>query len=144
MKRSIERTQVTSQPHLLWNAFVDLLAVEEYSSLSPLQRQAQLVFWYDSEVQNGGHGQYLENRGTERLDDTVRALEAFGLRCQAELLSRVGAVLSERGHRADWSSVVDEGFAEALDGAFHECVPSVAEALDRHLAVHRAEYVELV
>jgi hypothetical protein len=42
--------------------------------LSAEQRPAHLVFWYESEVQNGGHFQYFENRGTEHLAATIEAL----------------------------------------------------------------------
>jgi len=48
----------------VWNAFVDVLAMEEYADLDPVQRIPHLCFWYDSELQNGGHFQYFENRNT--------------------------------------------------------------------------------
>jgi hypothetical protein len=122
MKRTIERARLQQEPHLVWNAFIDLLAISEYGDLSLIQRKAHLVFWYDSEVQNGGHGQYFENRGVSRLGETVAALRNLGLECQAETLP--------------------DSFIDELDAAFHGCTPTVTEALEQHLARHTTEYVE--
>ena len=60
MKGTVEAGAAGREPHLIWNAFIDLIAIEDYGDLSPIQRKAHLVFWYESEVQNGGHGQYFE------------------------------------------------------------------------------------
>lgn len=67
MRRRLEASAITREPHLVWNAFVDLLAMEEYSAMSDLQKRACLAFWYDAEVQNGGHHQVFENGSTEAL-----------------------------------------------------------------------------
>lgn len=140
MKRTVERARLHQEPHLVWNAFIDLLAVSEYGALSRIQRKAHLVFWYDSEVQNGGHSQYFENRGVSRLGETVAALRDFGLECQAEVLSRAAAALTD--DRADWADTLSDGFVDELDAAFHDCTPTATEALKRHLARHTTEYVE--
>lgn len=65
--RSLTKQEVEAEPFRVWNAYVDLLAMEKYGALSREQRPAFLVFWYESEVQNGGHFQYFENRGTEHF-----------------------------------------------------------------------------
>lgn len=138
MRRSIEHSRAQQEPHLVWNAFVDILAMEDYADLTPNQRMAHLVFWYDSEVQNGGHGQYFENRGSERLAETVRALTELGLPAQAKVLSRAVGALTPG---MDWTELED-GFTEELDDAYNQCTPTVTEALTQHLTKHRAEYVE--
>jgi hypothetical protein len=142
MKRVVERQRLKQEPHLVWNAFVDLLAMEEYDDLSSVQRKAHLVFWYDSEVQNGGHGQYLENRGVNRLAETVAALRDLGLTCQALLLSRAVEALADAEPGADWADALDDSLIDELDAAFHRCTPTVTEALEQHLARHADEYVE--
>lgn len=142
MKRSVERAQVQREPHLLWNAFIDLIAIEDYAVLSPLQRKAHLVFWYDSEVQNGGHAQYFENRGTQLLVETMAALTDLGLSCHANALSRAAAALPAMPPQSDWEEIVEEGFIEELDEAFGACRPTIQQALEQHLAAHHDEYVE--
>jgi hypothetical protein len=47
------------------------------------------------------------------------------------------------GPGADWADVLEDGFVEELDEAFHRCKPSVHEAMERRLARHVTEYVEL-
>ena len=142
MKRFVERARVQQAPYLLWNAFIDLLAKEDYQNLSPLQRKAHLVFWYDSEVQNGGHGQYFDNRGVNRLAETIDALTEFGLSCQARLLSAAATALSQVGRNADWAQVLEDSFIDHLDSTFYACKPTITEALEEHLRKYCAEYVE--
>jgi len=142
MRRTVERARLRLEQHLVWNAFIDLLAMEDYGALSVIQRKAHLAFWYDSEVQNGGHGQYFENRGVSRLSETTAALRDLGLECQAEVLSRASAALSTTEPGADWADTLPDSFIDELDAAFHRCTPTVTEALEQHLARHIAEYVE--
>ncbi|SRR6266542_1008503 len=98
MRRTVDRQAATADPNLIWNAFVDLVAMEEYASLSDVQRQGHLVFWYESEVQNGGHLQFFVNRGTDLLEETLASLDATGLRCQVAVLRRAadGWLMAER------------------------------------------------
>ena len=63
----------------IWNAFVNLLSLSDPDELSVVQRQAQLVFWYESEVQNGGYLQYFLNRGTVEAMDAIAALHILAL-----------------------------------------------------------------
>jgi hypothetical protein len=58
VRRRLSRELVARQPYERWNAFIDLVATEDATRLTATQRAAQLAFWYDSEVQNGGHLQY--------------------------------------------------------------------------------------
>lgn len=141
MRRVVERRDLEKEPHLIWNAFIDILAMESYADLSPIQRHAHLVFQYDSEVQNGGHGQYFENCGLDRLDETLAALAALGLPCQANLLSRTTAILSTREPGQEWDDVLDSSLIKELDDAYYRCEPTATKALERHLADHLVEYV---
>src|SRR5258707_8156371 len=88
--RTLTKQQADAEPFRVWNAYVRLLAGERYEDLSPEQRPAHLVFWYESEVQNGGHPQYFENRGTEHLSATIEALRALGGVCQQQVLLEAG------------------------------------------------------
>jgi hypothetical protein len=135
MRRHVVAADAQAQPFLVWNAFIDLLACEEYAALDPFQRPAHLAFWYESEVQNGGHDQYFGNQGTERVGETVAALRGLGLADQAYLLEQAHAAL-EKPDRI-------QKLAEA-DAAFDACKRSVVEALRAHLAEATGLYVELV
>lgn len=141
-RRKVNAAAANAQPHLVWNAFVDLLAMEHYEDLTPLQRQAHLAFWYESEVQNGGHGQYFENRGTEHLGATCKALMELGLEDHAALLGRALKVVAAQPPGTAWERLFHDGAIEELDKDFHKCQPTIIQALERHLAAHTDAYVE--
>ena len=131
MRRQVRSSDATSRPELVWNAFVDLLAAEDYGDLAPAQRAAHLVFWYESEVQNGGHGQFFANQGRARIRETMAALRALGLGCHAQVLERATTL----GEYADLAE---------CDAAFHACEPTIVQALESHLAASAGLYVEVV
>jgi hypothetical protein len=116
--------------------------MEDYETLSALQRTAHLAFWYESEVENGGHGQYLENRGVDRLGETIQALEALGLPCHAGLVAQIRQALPQNGEAVEWEEALSEDFLADLDEGFAACAPTITEGLQRHLEAHRAEYIE--
>lgn len=151
-RREPKRVLVTEdalkeRPCAIWNAFIDIIAVSFPEELSPLQREAQLVFRYESEVQNGGHLQFFTNGSGEEFEETVRGLNALGALAQARVLERA----IER-----WTSVAPRPPANLeeysamertrefldLDDAFSDCPLSLTAVLERHLAEHEAEYVE--
>jgi len=142
VRRVVHAAAADAEPYLIWNAFVDLLAMENYKDLTPLQRKAHLIFWYESEVQNGGHGQYFENRGMDRLAETCEALTEFGLPDHSAVLSQAIAAMAARPPGTPWEILFQAGEPEEFDDAFNKCRPTIMEALERHLADHSAEYVE--
>jgi hypothetical protein len=95
IRRIVSQRELDKEPFQLWNAFVNLLATEAYSDLTIEQRPAHLVFWYESEVQNGGHLQYFENQTIEkclRIDETIAALGKLGANCQLAVLRDASCV----------------------------------------------------
>ena len=143
MRRRIDAGSAAREPHKVWNAFVDLIATEDFSELSSLQRKAHLVFWYESEVQNGGHGQYFENMGTERLNETIEALRDLGLQGQATVLRRAQESLAAAPEPAEWANALPDDLLVQLDDAFHRCAPDVPTALETHLRAYQADYIEI-
>jgi len=142
------RKEVEAEPYWIWNAFVDLIATERYEELTPEQRPAHLAFWYDAEVQNGGHLQYFENRGVERLDETIHALDALGAPCHAKVLHEVGKAWQwrARGKLTSAAKFVERarlGEFDVFDARFHACEPSVEACLERHLELHRKYFVTI-
>ena len=94
--RKLSNAILEQKPYEAWNAFVDLLAEESYQDLNDVQRVAHLCFWYDSEVQNGGHLQYFENRGITLLDETLSALLLLGAECQHAVLEKVAGLFNSK------------------------------------------------
>ena len=147
-RRVLREAEIREQPHSEWNAFVDVLAMSPLEELDAQQVPAHLVFWYESEVQNGGHFQYFENRGLADVDETIQSLRLLGAASHAEVLTRALRTASGR----EWGAIssADDFVAEALeselgtsDSDFHECAPPLQEILEAHLREHRDWYIEV-
>jgi len=146
--RSLTKQEVEAEPFRVWNAFVDVLAMEDFERLSPEQRPAHLVFWYESEVQNGGHFQYFENRGTEHLAATIEALGLLGAACQQRVLREAGELWLSRSRprvqtAEEFCDEALEGEFESFDSRFHDCSPSLQECLEEYLERHQALFVSV-
>ncbi|HXB59401.1 MAG TPA: DUF4375 domain-containing protein [Candidatus Acidoferrales bacterium] len=146
--RSLTKQQVAAEPFSVWNAFVDLLAREGYQRLSPEQRPAHLVFFYDSEVQNGGHLQFFHNRGTEYLEETIEALGLLGAALHQQILREADKLWLNRSRPGiqtlqEFSETAMEGEFDALDSRFYKSVPTLTEQLEAYLASHQELFVRV-
>jgi Domain of unknown function (DUF4375) len=129
-----------------WNAFVHLLATTDYGNLTALQRSAHLVFWYESEVQNGGHLQFFTNQPYERAKETILSLNVLGAPDHAQVLEQALARWSVAARLppadfVEYSAVALEMEFEDLDRAFHDCRVPLTNALERHFAEHEEGYI---
>jgi Domain of unknown function (DUF4375) len=143
--RRITQQQRRKDPHAAWNEFVNLLAMSDYADLTPKQRLAHLVFWYESEVQNGGHLQYFENQGVDRVKEVIDALKRLHADCQAKVLSRAAKQYARRPRPPiesvqEYVDVALEAEFDEFDQAFHKCEPSLVDALKAYLAENRSDF----
>ena len=146
MLTKLTKRDVEEKPYCVWNSFVELLASRSYNELSQDQRPAHLVFWYESEVQNGGHLQYFENRGVEYLEATVEALGILGAPCQKQVLREAGALFLSIPRKRirtveEYVSTAQADEFGLLDRRFGECSPSLQQCLERHLGEHQDKFV---
>jgi hypothetical protein len=144
--RKLSHRDFDADPYCVWNAFVDLLAMEDYQDLTPEQRVAHLVFWYESEVQNGGPLQFFENRGTEHLGETIEALGLLGAACQQRVLREACAVWFSRVRSRietveEFCEAAIEGEFAALDSRFGECDPPLQKKLEEFLSQRQSSFV---
>lgn len=132
--RKLSREALEGKPYEAWNAFINLLAKEKYEDLDEVQRIAYLCFWYDSEVQNGGHFQYFENRGTVFLDETLASLAVLGAACQRSILEAAGRLISITPNAQietvdDYVAAAREAQFAASDSAYFACQPAIQNLL---------------
>ena len=144
--RKVTREQVRKEPHIIWNQFVDLLAMSDYDQLTPKQRAAQLVFWYYNEVENGGHLQYFENRGPEHAALTIKALKILGAERHARVLVRALARFNSKKRSRiksveEYVETAQEVEFASFDQKYAECQPELDDVLKRFLAKHQAYFV---
>ena len=142
----VARGLVASRPHEVWNAFVSVLSDDPRGMSSLEQRAAALVFRYESEVQNGGHLQYLSNRGVAEAREAVAALDQVGAPQHAELLKDVLASLpaelsQERILVEEYVSIALEDPYGDHDRASYEMEPLDA-ILKRYLAANLDAFIE--
>jgi hypothetical protein len=110
---------------------------------------AHLAFWYDSEVQNGGHLQYFENQGTARVGEVVGALRRLGADCQADILLRAKAQHGMEP-RPPISSVEEyveialKGEYASLDSEYYAAEPATTKLLADFLESHEGEFIERI
>lgn len=141
----IDQDALKIRPYLLWNGFIDIVALEELNELTIIQRPAALVFAYESEMQNGGHYQYFINRGLSQLRATIKALEELGASEQAEILRAAG----EEARKHELAPETTEEFvAGALEGPFdsmdtryYKCKPDLSIILEEYLKLYQAEFI---
>ena len=148
VRRQIKTSEIQENPYVIWNAFIDLIAVEDYEDLTEVQRLAHLVFWYDSEVQNGGHLQYFANSSGRRAKEAERALQELGMECQQNILSEAVAHLS-KNPLTEFESVDDYVTAarddafEAFDRRYYACSRDANQYLEAYLERNLGHFIEL-
>ena len=138
----------TDQQSAIIEEVIVLIAGADYLDLTPRQRVAQLVLFYDNEVCNGGHLQYFHNQGMTYAAELLRALEEIGARCEREIFAKASeyalanpvepvSTLQEYHERAR------EREFEKLDRAYYKCRPSLGrDLLPEFIQKHLHEFIE--
>ena len=144
--KELEKSRVDKEPYLVWNAFIELI-VNKPNALSNIQAIAHFAFWYDSEVQNGGHLQYFENmfnRYRDKEDNlvsvTLEALKIIGAKKQSEILSQAAKQYfsTKRKHPSTIKEFVE------FDKLYYGCSPVMNSYLERYLQTHLSEFITLI
>lgn len=129
---------------------VDLCALEPLEECTPVQRKAALVFWYQAEVNNGGHFQYFTNSAGAHRMEALQALRQLGAQKAAEVLSL--AILTVAGSEQSHPRSLEE-YAEqeadsglrSLDSEYYKSADAeVQDALLSYLKTHEQEFVHWV
>jgi len=149
IRRKVRRCDLEADPYRTWNEFIDLIAVEQYEELSQIQKTASLLFWYDSEVNNGGHLKYFSNSAGEKANETVEALSATGLNCQRDVLNNATFAYSQEvsgeiTSSEDFVSEALEGKLDVFDEHYYRCRPRTIEFLESYLEENLNEFIELI
>lgn len=139
---------------MAWNAFVDLVGMSDLENLNNTQRIAHLAFWYDSEVQNGGHDQYFGNNDYFDHQEVISALEILGATCQAQVLTDAltffSGTVEEIPETYDAFVKWDKAtrYSKKLyefDARYYGCSPELGtELLENYLNRNEAEFIKWV
>lgn len=67
-----------------WNRFIEEICYRDTDSLSAVQKNAVLCFWYDTEMQSGGHSGYFDNFPDIVSRELIGAIMAVGCKAIAD------------------------------------------------------------
>ena len=145
----ISRKEFEKFDGVRWNAMNDMCALSEIRDLTPVQRIAHLLYWYMSEVENGGHHQYFLNKVDFNHVEVMRALAEVGARDHAKLLGDAlrkvtASPLGTPQSVEEFLESEDAADLSDYDSAFARCKPSVCDCLQAYLDKHEADFIEWV
>jgi len=145
----ISREDLSAGSHITWNAFVGFLASANYENLTEIQRAAFLVFCYESEVQNGGHMQYFENLGLNRLAETANALRTMHAECFADVLVNASRQRSSRNRvpiqsSAEYALQAQQEELSEFDSSFHKCKTELIKLLEQFMKKNLDSFIRIV
>jgi len=145
----LKKDEIDQDRHLVWNSFINFISTSSFEELDNVQRVAHLCFWYDSEVQNGGHLQYFENQGTQKIKETLDSLSQLKAFHQQKLLNSAYKQYNSK-IRATIRTVQQfvnaalEGEYEKLDNKYFEYTPTVIDLLDVYLKENLDRFIKVV
>jgi hypothetical protein len=152
----LAKKEADNKPYLVWNAFIQLISQSNFRDLDDVQSVALFAFWYDSEVQNGGHLQYFENKfkrfqNREQLliTTTLKALKILGAKEQSDILTAASEkYLSQvRKHPTNIEEFcileLEDEFGE-YDQRYYKCSPDMNSFLENYLQNHLDKFVKLI
>lgn len=64
-----------SEESKLWNKFIEQICTKKIKDLNDIQKNAVFCFYYDSEVNSGGHVCYFDNYRKVKNEELIKALE---------------------------------------------------------------------
>ena len=149
IKRTISKELIGKERGLIWNAYVDLVCMEEYEDLTEIQQVGKALMMYENEVMNGGHMQFLLNHGIEELHLTIKALQFVAHNEFIQLLEAANEIYQ----KLDFSKIEDkesyiemalEAHFEQCDEKFYQIEPSLYALQLDFLLDFQQEFVELV
>ncbi|MBD5113296.1 MAG: DMP19 family protein [Ruminococcaceae bacterium] len=100
-----------------WNRFIDEICSKDLNELSEIQRAAVLCFWYDAEMQSGGHSGYFDCYPEIKPEELIAAINLIGYK---EISDNYQKALDEQAR--------DDGY-ETVDNVYYDFEPSLCDLL---------------
>ena len=108
----------------LWNRFIEEICDRDAETLSPIQKKAVLCFWYDAEMQNGGHSGYRDCYPETTPDELEDAILTVG---NKEIADNYRRAITD-GEEDDF---------EETDNAYYDFEPSLCDCLEEFVWENR-------
>lgn len=114
-----------SEKAILWNRFIEDICCKDIDTLSETQKNAVLCFWYDAEMNSGGHSGYFDCYPDTVPQELIDAIVAVSYK---DIADNYQKALSE-GENDDW--------AEA-DNVYYNFSPSLYDCLQEYVERNKA------
>lgn len=112
-----------------WNRFIDEICMKEHSTLSSVQKAAVLSFWYDAEMNSGGHSGYFDCYPDTKPEDLIWALDEVGAKAYIE----------------NFKDAISSGASDdyiKTDEVFYSIKPPLADILMKYVEEHKDEILK--
>jgi len=149
IKPKLLRSDIDLDPNLEWNSFISFLVDNDYDDLDAYQKRVWLCFWYDSEVQNGGHLQYFENRDIKYVNETINALKEIDATAQSVILETALDKFrsKKRGKIRSVFIFVKKALEEEYgneDTDFYKLEPNLIELITIYFNNNKERFIEVI
>lgn len=108
--------EVFTEKALRWNRFLNEICFRDLETLSEIQKIAVLCFWYDTEMNSGGHSGYFDSCPDTVPQELIHAIFVVGYQAIADNYQKA---LSE-GEKDGWVET---------DTAYYNFFPSLYDCL---------------
>ena len=115
---------VLSEEAQRWNRFIYEVCDRDINTLSEIQKNAVLCFWYDAEMQNRGHSGYFDWQPDTVPQELYDAIIAVSYKAIADNYQKA---LNE-GEKNDWIET---------DDAYYDFSPSLSDCLQEYVENHK-------
>ncbi len=128
MKIIVKKENIIKDKYYLWNRFIECLINEEFGNdLSQIQHVAKSCFWYDTEMNNGGHSGYFDVYADKNYEQVKKSLILIGAEQYAKNLS----IAIETGINDDYIST---------DDRFRELIPELTDIIEKYVVDNISEF----
>ena len=109
-----------------WNHFIQDICSKAPASLSKVQKTAVLCFWYDAEMNSGGHSGYFDCYPETIPQELMAALATVGYQKIADNYQKALTC----GEADDWAET---------DAAYYDFSPSLCDCLRAYVEANQAQ-----
>jgi hypothetical protein len=109
-----------------WNRFIDEVCMRELSSLSTIQKAAAICFWYDAEMNSGGHSGFFDCYPNISKEAVINSMQIIGANAFVENFLEAVSV----GKDDDYIKT---------DTVYYNLEPTLADILEKYVIEHSEE-----
>jgi len=148
IRRKVRKIDFNDKPYLIWNSFIDIVAMEAEDDLNEVQIIGQKAFIYDSEIQNGGHMQFFENTKLTNYKPFIDALKNMSAFEHANILIEAVRIYESKQRneikdKYEYSSIALDGEFDKLDFKYYRTKPELTELMQSFLKENEDQFIEL-